>query len=136
MARKSIKRREQDKKARQSMMKDMELKIAGRIKDRYPNVKSITLDMNYSDPDGFAMPHKRSIVMNNEDYAYFKFDCPYRECVNGGHDLNSVVSEMLKNNQEEIAGSLSCQGWQDEERINQHRCLCLLQYKIIIEYIK
>lgn len=131
---KSKKQREQKQRELDSYLKQLEVTRNGLIKDRYPNVMSITFQMNYKDPDGLASPSYKEKSFKEDDSAYFNFNCPYRECIKGGHDLNSVVSGILQDNINEYTRNSTCQGWQDRERINKHRCLGELNYKIIVKY--
>lgn len=134
MARKTKKQRDQESKAYLSSLKDLEKRIKGHIKDNYPQVNSIIFEMKYKDPDFLCTPEPKTYKRKSDDYAYFKFDCPFIECIDGGYDLDLVVYSMMENHETEKEGMLKCQGWQDAERINKNRCLCELDYKIMIEY--
>lgn len=114
--------------------KHQEFIRAGYIKDRYPRVKILILELNYKDTNGLAQPFHKSYSLTPENSAFFKYNCPYRECIEGGHDLTQPISDMLKNNKVECSGKISCQGWQDRERIGKHRCLCELTYKVTVTY--
>ncbi len=104
------------------------------IKEYYPKIKAIEFEMNYVDPDSLTAPSYKKHTLDPDKKAYFHFNCPYRECVDGGHDLSSIVQRMYDECIREESGELVCRGWQDETRINKHRCLCELNYKVIIDY--
>ena len=67
------------------------------------------------------------VVTLKKDELFIK--CPMRECVGGGFDLRS----QFNTSELDIGCSDSsvCQGWQDKERINKHRCLCELHWEMI-----
>jgi len=117
------------------MSKDYFLEQAsGFIKDKYSYIDEITFNFSYHDPDGLAKDSKETFHKKPDSYAYFKFECPYRECINGGFDLTIEVIEMLKTKKEEITGRKLCMGWQDKERVGQHHCWCELTFKINAKY--
>lgn len=70
---------------------------------------------------------EEKVVTLKKDEFFIK--CPMRECVEGGFVLRS------QSNKSELdigcSGSSLCQGWQDKDRINKHRCLCELQWKML-----
>ena len=107
---------------------------SGFIKDRYPLVKEITFEFHYHDPDGLEEDSEKIYHRLPNNYAYFQFECLYKECVGGGFDLNSEVNGMLRNREVVISGNKTCQGWQDKERVGQNRCWCKLAYLIKAEY--
>jgi len=115
-------------------LKHQEFIRAGYIKDWYPQVKTLTFELNYRDPDGLAQPSSETYTRGPEHSAFLKIQCPYRECINGGYDLTELISDMLNNNKLECHGKVSCQGWQDRNRIGKYRCLCELTYKITATY--
>lgn len=107
---------------------------SGLIKERYPQVDKIVFKFHYHDSDGLAEDSEETFNRNPESYAYFEFECPYRECIDGGFDLSKEVTEMLKSKKEEIDGEKICMGWQDRERVNKHRCWCELTFEIKATY--
>ena len=104
------------------------------IEEQYPQVEGLKFEFHYRDPDGLATPSSKTFTWSPANLAFFEFECPYLECVDGGHDLTESVSKMLNNDQAECSGTICCQGWQDPERKGQHRCWCELQFKITVTY--
>ena len=104
------------------------------IKEGYSGVSKIKLFFRYHDNDNMVKDSDKEIVIIPESTAFFKFDCPYRECIDGGFDLTIEVTDMLKSHKNIISGQKICNGWQDKERINIHHCLCKLTYKIEAYY--
>lgn len=115
-------------------VKHQKFVLAGYIKDRYPRVKTLTFELNYRDPDGLAQPSSKVYNWGPEHSALFRLECPYTECINGGHDLTKPISDMLNTRRSECSGTIYCKGWQDRRRIGKHRCLCELTYKVTATY--
>lgn len=110
------------------------MKNSGLIKDQYPNVKEINFELKYHDSDNMVDDSEKTLSWGPKNYAYFEFDCPYWECVDGGFDLSNEIINMLKEKKAQITGKKLCQGWQDRERVGQHRCWCELTYQISTNY--
>lgn len=111
--------------------------MAGRIKDRYPNVETIDLTLVRTDPDPHMQPggpttDTQSIGPNA--YALVETRCGNRECTRGYHDLSEIIREMVANNEATRTGHTQCTGWQDAERVGAHQCLMQLDYTIDITY--
>lgn len=106
----------------------------GIMKDRYPNVKSIKFEFDYTDADNLAQPHSMQYVRSPEHSALFEFKCPNHECIDGGHNLTDIVKRIIETRQLECAGKINCQGWSDRERQGKYRCLYELSYKFIVCY--
>jgi len=109
------------------------------IKDMYPKIKELTIRLRFPDPDPVDPDPARRLsekVRNfgPHDTAFFEFKCPLIECVDGGFNLTDSVSQLIEKKQPESSGERICQGWQDEERINKHRCLCKLNFTISATY--
>jgi hypothetical protein len=133
MARKTRKQKELENKAYLKQLEYLEMKGKGFIKDNYPDVESITFEMNYKDFDNMADLSPDKYEKRPENYAHFKFDCPCKECIDGGYDLDIIVDKIIKENKNNT-GTIICKGWQDRERINKHRCWCELNYRIVVKY--
>jgi len=56
------------------------------------------------------------------------------ECIAGGFDLSDAVSDVVVTRRDESSGTILCKGWQDRERLNQHRCFLEMKYKITATY--
>lgn len=107
---------------------------AGTIATRYPHVRSVTLELTFVDHDGHAETAKQTDDRGPRHSALFIFDCPYWECVGGGHDLDDEIDQLLKDRVEESSGIHVCPGWQDPERVGKHRCFGELRYVVRAAY--
>jgi hypothetical protein len=108
---------------------------AGYMKDRYPQVAVLTLELTYEDPDAWSQTHVVTRVREPKHSASFKLACPQRECVRGGHNLTDVIRTLIHNGEHEAAGEMVCMGWQDQERVNHYRCRWILHYKVTVNYL-
>jgi hypothetical protein len=115
-------------------LKYAKIKAAGNILDHYPNVKALHFDLTFVDLDNQVSPIHKNLSYRPQQPAFFEFDCPYWECVDGGFNLRDVVHLMLRGKKPECSGDLRCRGWQDRERVGRHHCYCTLKYRITAEY--
>lgn len=104
------------------------------IKDRFPKIVSISIDMTFQEPDWGENPNPTKQTYGPDSKAFFNIECPHYECVSGGFDLTVAVSKLMESGATESSGTIICQGWQDRERINKHRCLLKMGFKITATY--
>lgn len=104
------------------------------MKDKFPTLASLSIDMTFQEPDWGKNPEPRNQSFGPESKAFFDMECPYVECISGGFDLSSAVSKLVDSGDTELPGTITCQGWQDIERIKKHRCLLKMEYKITAIY--
>lgn len=108
---------------------------AGFIKDRYPQVRELTFQFTFHDSDhANSSPPDKTLTLHPRNSAFFKFDCPFVECVDGGFDLSSPVHQMIEAGGPDCSGTLICQGWQDPERVGQYHCFLEMNYKVTVSY--
>lgn len=107
---------------------------ASSIRERFPTLISLVISMTFKNCDCGSVPTPQEHKFSQESKAFFDFECPYIECVSGGFNISEAVSDLVDNNGNEASGEITCQGWQDKERIHKHRCLLRMQYKIIASY--
>ena len=58
-------------------LRHQRLMLAGQIKDRYPQVKTLAFEMNYRDPDGLEKLFQKTYTWTPENYAFFEQECPF-----------------------------------------------------------
>jgi hypothetical protein len=104
------------------------------LKEKYPQVGDITIDTSYKDYDMKDGPEPQQIKFAQESKAFFRIECPYRECISGGFDLSAAIDELISSHMDKLDGTITCQGWQDKERVNKHRCFLKLNYAISTTY--
>lgn len=110
---------------------------AAPLKEDYPQLAKLTVDMSFKrysgDPDVRNLNPQQEIY-SPESKAFFELKCPFRECVDGGFNLFAAVSKMVANGETEASSTITCQGWQDENRIGKHRCWLEMNYNITASY--
>ena len=78
------------------------------IRTRYPDLKSLQLDFDFSDNTDF-LPSPQVTVFHPPAPAYFCFACPYSDC-SGEFNLTSVVDLAVSSRDSHSSGQLSCTG--------------------------
>ncbi|MCK4913426.1 MAG: hypothetical protein KAS69_02370 [Planctomycetes bacterium] len=104
------------------------------LKEKYPKVTNISVEMSFKDNDERSNPKPQQVEFSQESKAFFKIECPCHECVSGGFDFSSAINELVTSHLDKLDGTITCQGWQDKERINKHRCFLKLNYTIFARY--
>lgn len=101
----------------------------------FPRVQEVRIRLHFHDEGPVAPPDsEKELTKSPQQKAVFFQRCRMRECEGGGHDLDVVVADMVRNEESSRDGQSRCQGWQDAERVGQHRCLNELTYAIEIDY--
>ena len=101
------------------------------LNEEYPQLEKLTIHMLFKSHDWDGGPDDQTKTFVKGSKAFFDIECPHRECIQGGFNLTFAVSNLVAKGQTESSGTIICQGWQDQERINKHRCLLELNYKIV-----
>lgn len=104
--------------------------VALPLRERFPSLASLSISMDFENPGWGNNPSPMRQHVGPEDKAFFQVQCPHRECVGGGFNLLDAVSKLVNDGLKEATEAITCQGWQDHERISRHRCLLKMNYKI------
>ena len=107
---------------------------APKLKEQYPQLDELTIQLSFKEPDWGDDPADKEVTFGAESKALFEIECPHVECMDGGFNLASAVSDLVEKGLTESKGSIICQGWQDLERINKHRCLLRMNFVIRAKY--
>lgn len=98
-----------------------------------PRIKKIIIYLDFS--KNFEYSHKPYFsVLKPSDEIFYAPDCINRSCTKGYFDISSDLYDLVRNNKNEIKGSLTCDGWQDQERIGNHQCFAKVSYTIKAEF--
>ena len=114
-----MKKKTSDKKAD---LKHMLYSNSPYISHEFPNIKSIGVTIKFTDSDD-GREFTKTITYQPNSKAYFQYDCPYRECSDGGYDLKNVIEKAINSSDRQAQEKLKCNGWQDAERVGKHHCL-------------
>lgn len=107
------------------------------VKDRYPQVSSIEIErITIPEAKWMGEPVTTTDYFNPESRAFFQYPCRYRDCVGGYLNLDMQISELVKRFGEQFSDKSLCDGWQDEERINRHKCLLETKFRIKVSYVE
>jgi len=102
---------------------------AGLISDCFPEVASIDVIMTDRQKGINPTSILRTFNFLPNSYAYFHIGCLNKDCIDGGFDLNQVITTMIKYHKEQGEGELVCDG------INRHSNHSNIGYKISIQYM-
>lgn len=121
---------------RQAEVEHMLRSNSSSISAEYPNIKCIEIKIQFTDNDD-GNKFENNKTYKPESKAYFQYECPHRECINGGYDFKNTIEKALQSRDHQAQETLICHGWQDKERINKYKCLlkALVTVKINLEQI-
>jgi hypothetical protein len=103
---------------KQNYLERMELNkqlrlASGLVSERFPDVSGIVIHMTYYHKGVNPVLMVRTVNFFPSGYAYFNMDCMIKDCVDGGFDLTSVVTDMIKHHKKLGKGKLVCNGKND-----------------------
>jgi hypothetical protein len=81
---------------------------SGLISEHFPKVSSIVIDVTNSYGERNPITVLRTLNFWPNSYAYFNIDCLSDRCVDGGYDLNQVITMMIRSHRDSEEGELSC----------------------------
>jgi hypothetical protein len=103
---------------------------SGLISEHFPKVSSIVIDMTNSYGKINPITVLRTLNFWPNSYAYFNIECLSKGCLDGGFDLNPVITMMIRGHKESGKGEIVCDGNNiSSDHSNIH-------YKINIQYNK
>jgi hypothetical protein len=106
--------------------------ISGLVSERFPEVSSIVIRMTYYHKAVNPVLMVRTVNIIPTSYAYFNMDCMIKDCVDGGFDLTSVITDMVKHHKKLEKGKLVCSGnGKDHALASDHASIT---YEIKIQY--
>ncbi|OGW40993.1 MAG: hypothetical protein A2010_16020 [Nitrospirae bacterium GWD2_57_9] len=106
---KSVQTHRQNHIERQELLKKNKM-AAGLVSERFPGVSEIVLHLTYYQRGPHPVLMVRTMNFSPTDYAYFHMDCMREECKNGGFDLTSVVTGLVKARKKTVKGKICCDG--------------------------
>jgi len=112
------------------MEKKQRILETGLISEHFPKVSSIVINMTNYHKGINPVPIVRTCNFWPNSHAYFNIECLSKNCVDGGFDLDQVITMMIENHQNSGKGELVCDGSSlpsDHSHIN---------FKVTIQYIE
>lgn len=111
-------------------------KLETKLQDDYPWVKKATLTLSFQDPTGKSQPLDLVYEDKPSTGNYYKttLKCIYRECSNGGFNVQKEAEEMFQKRLPHVEGDLQCPGQFHRAENKTVPCGLRLHYKIDAEY--
>src|SRR6478609_7161491 len=114
---------------------NIRVKESPSLTEKYPRLKSLTVDLGYYDEDGSACSSQIKYTVNPvHAKSVFRVGCHNQECVRGDFDLSDVIAAAVAGKQASVSGELCCQGWRNRAGIDTIPCRNLLRYKLTLGY--
>jgi hypothetical protein len=103
---------------------------SGLISEHFPRVSSIVIDVTNSYGKINPITVLRTLNFWPDSYAYFNIECLSKGCLDGGFDLDRVITTMVRGHKDSGEGEIVCDGNNlSFDHSNIH-------YKINIQYSK
>ncbi len=80
------------------------------VSAKYPNISGIVINITYYHNVSDQILMHRTINVTPQDHAYFNIECMTKDCMDGGFELGSVISGLIKNHKRVARGRLICKG--------------------------
>jgi len=103
---------------------------SGLISEHFPRVSSIVINLTNSNGKINPITVLRTLNFWPNSYAYFKIECLSYGCLDGGFDLNQVITMMIRSQKDSEEGELICDG-NNLPSNHSH-----IYYKVTIRYNK
>jgi hypothetical protein len=101
----------------------------------FGKLKSLTVDLEYSDPEGLIKSKRIKYEVNLANAkSVFRFSCQNDECVRGDYDLSDELAKAVAERRKTASGEVVCQGWRSKTTIGTVHCHNLLRYKLSLGY--
>jgi hypothetical protein len=83
---------------------------SGLISELFPKVSSIVIDVKNSYGKINPITVLRTLNFWPNSYAYFNIECLSKGCLDGGYDLDQVITKMVRSHKDSGEGELICDG--------------------------
>jgi hypothetical protein len=114
---------------------DQRVKDSVTLADRFAELKSLTVDLEYFHPGDLSRSSQLKYTVNlAHAKSVFRFDCPNHECVEGDFDLSTTLAQTVAARQTSLTGEAICQGWRSKTTIESISCGHILRYKLTVGY--
>src|SRR5580658_2709315 len=111
------------------------VKDSATLADTFRKLKSLTVELAYSDPEGAVQSKKVKYEVNLANAkSVFRFSCPNDECIRGDFDLSRELAKAVADHRKTATGEKICQGWRSKTTIDTVRCHNILRYTLTLGY--
>ena len=111
------------------------VKDSSNLSQTFPQLKSLTVDLNYDCPDDVLKNRRLKYAVNPSNAkSVFRFSCPNDECIRGDFDLTKELADAVAKRRTTITGEMLCRGWRSKTTIGTVHCPNGLRYKLSLAY--
>ena len=111
------------------------VKESASLADTFRQLKSLTVDFAYYDPEGVTKSSSIKYTVNLRNAkSVFRFNCPNTECIQGDFDLTDELADAVAARRTSVTGEVTCQGWRSKTTIDTVHCHNILRYKLSLAY--
>ena len=111
------------------------VKASPSLAQKYQKLKSMTVNLAYSAPEGNSPPRQVTYTVNlSNAKSVIRFDCPNSECIQGDFELTKELAGAVANRRKLVEGELCCKGWRNKAGIRKTKCSQVLRYKLKLAY--
>src|SRR3954452_9147182 len=122
-------------RAEYRQLEGQRIKDSTTLADQFGQLKSLTVDLGYFDPEGVTKTSEIKYTVNLANAkSVFCFNCLNNECVRGDFDLSELLAQAIATRQTIATGEMACQGWRSKTTIDSMRCANILRYKLTLAY--
>ncbi len=105
------------------------------LADRFRQLKSLTVELNYLDAEGLTRNSKIKYSVNLANAkSVFRFSCPNHECIRGDFDLTDQLAAAVASKRTAVNGEMLCEGWRSKTTIDTVHCHNILRYTLTLGY--
>ncbi|MSR65144.1 MAG: hypothetical protein EXS18_05110 [Verrucomicrobiae bacterium] len=109
---------------------------AATLAAKYPQLKSLTADLHFSDSERSTVNSRIKYSINLEvSKSVFRFSCPNNECIRGDYDLSEELADAIAERRTVVSGEKPCPGWLSKTTIDTVHCRSILHYRLTIAYV-
>mgnify|MGYP000846056162 CR=1 FL=1 len=96
-------------------------------------VKEVLIELDFGENDEYYHePYSKTLLPT--DKAFYTFTCINHSCTGGFYNFTEYLDRAIRGNKKFVEGRISCDTWQDRERVGQNKCLSIVNFKITVDY--
>src|SRR5437867_13420508 len=91
---------------------------SGSLADKFPELKSLTVDLTYYDSEGVTRSGQIKYTVNLTNAKdLFRFDCQNDQCVRGDFDLSDELTSAVAAHLTTLTVEMCCQGGLHQNKV-------------------
>lgn len=105
------------------------------LTDKFPDLKSLTLDLGYYNSAGTTKNSQIKFTPNLQNArSVLRVDCPNHGCIRGDFDLTEALAKAIAEHSTTVSGEMCCQGWQSKTTVDTVPCHNILRFTLKLAY--